>query len=194
VLLIEADFRRPQIGAFFNRPAPAVDFEDVLEGKGQWADAVQVDEPSGLAYLSAAEATDSPQALLAAPRWNEIIAEARKTYDLIIIDTPPVMSVTDTVVLVRHADTTMLVVGWRSTQRRIVQETLKRLNRVGRPIAGLVLSKVQGQIEVAEYYAGYYGPSGKPTRSRRRTAAADEPVSAVTRTAPPLSPRAASEQ
>ncbi len=177
VLLIEADFRRPQIGALFNRPQPQADFEDVLEGRGKWADAVQIDTDSGLTYLSAAEATDSPQALLASPQWGQIVADARRTFDLVIIDTPPVMSVTDTVVLSRHADTTMLVVGWRSTQRRIVQETLKRLKRVGRPIAGLVLSKVQGQIEVAEYYAGYYGPRGKPTRSRRSVRApAAEPA------------------
>jgi capsular exopolysaccharide synthesis family protein len=167
VLLIEADFRRPQIGALFNRPAPTVDFEDVLEGDAPWRDAVQVDEVSGLSYLSVAEPTDSPQALLASARWAEIVREARASCDLVVIDSPPVMSVTDTVILARHADTTMLVVGWRSTQRRIVQETIKRLKRVGRPIAGAVLSKVQGQIEVAEYYAGYYGPSGKPKRSRR---------------------------
>jgi capsular exopolysaccharide synthesis family protein len=194
VLLIEADFRRPQIGAFFDQPAPTTDFEDVLEGKGQWRDALQTDAQSGLAYLSAAAATDSPQALLASSAWNTIIAEARSSYDLIVIDTPPVMSVIDTVILARHADTTMLVVGWRSTQRRIVQETLKRLKRVGRPIAGLVLSKVQGQIEVAEYYAGYYGPGGKPTRGRRRSRdAAAEPATEHAAPRPQLEPRSASE-
>jgi capsular exopolysaccharide synthesis family protein len=191
VLLIEADFRRPQIGAFFDRPAPELAFEDVLAGKGPWGDALQIDPASSLTYLSAAEATDSPQALLASPQWSQIIADARRSFDLIIIDTPPVMSVTDTVILARHADTTMLVVGWRSTQRRIVQETLKRLKRVNRPLAGLVLSKVQGQIEVAEYYAGYYGPAGKPTRRRSERVRAEEPSEVP---APRLEPRPASER
>ncbi|MBL8837607.1 MAG: polysaccharide biosynthesis tyrosine autokinase [Alphaproteobacteria bacterium] len=172
VLVIEADFRRPQIGELFDQPAGRLDFEDVLGGHGAWTDAVQTDMASGLHYLCAAEATDSPQAMLSSPAWGSIVADARRTYDLVLIDTPPVMSVTDTVVLARHCDAIALVIGWRSTQRRTIDAAIKRLRRVERPLAGFVLSKVQGTIEVVEYYAGYYGPAGKPRRTRRTPAAA----------------------
>lgn len=172
ILAIEADFRRPQIGELFDQPPAALDFEDVLAGRGKWTDAIQTDPPSGLDYLCATEATDSPQAMLASSAWTQIVAEARRTYDLVLIDTPPVMSVTDTIVLARHSDAIALVIGWRSTQRRTIDAAIKRLRRVERPLAGFVLSKVQGAIEVVEYYAGYYGPAGKPRRTRRSAAAA----------------------
>jgi len=181
VLLIEADFRRPQLAELLDQPPAALDFEDVLSGTGRWAEAVQSDPASGLAFLAVAEPTDSPQALLASAAWTQMVADARRAYDLVVIDTPPVMSVTDTVVLARHCDAIALVIGWRSTQRRTIDAAIKRLRRVERPIAGFVLSKVQGQIEVVEYYAGYYGPSGKPRRTRRRATTTDAEAAAAER-------------
>ncbi len=171
VLVIEADFRRPQIGELFDQPAGRLDFgtSSAATVRGRMR-CRPIWRPAST--ICAAGLSDSPQAMLSSPAWGSIVADARRTYDLVLIDTPPVMSVTDTVVLARHCDAIALVIGWRSTQRRTIDAAIKRLRRVERPLAGFVLSKVQGTIEVVEYYAGYYGPAGKPRRTRRTPAAA----------------------
>lgn len=180
VLLIEADFRRPVAGTIFTQAESERDatFEDALSGRSDWRDAVCVDPESGLRLLMASRPTNSPQKLLSSPVWNQLLAEASAEYDLIVIDSPPVMSVTDTLVLARYAQSVLVVVSWRNTQRRTLEATLKRLKRVGRPIGGVVLSKVQGYVEPESYYAGYAStPDGKQKqRSRRTTRSVAKPV------------------
>jgi polysaccharide biosynthesis transport protein len=180
VLLIEADFRRPVAGTIFTQAESEQDatFEDALAGRGDWRDAICIDPESGLRLLMASRPTNSPQKLLSSPVWNDLLAEASAEYDLIVIDSPPVMSVTDTLVLTRYAQSVLVVVGWRGTQRRTLDATLKRLKRVGRPIGGIVLSKVQGYVEPESYYAGYASAPDSKQRSRRKSRSTAKPAHA----------------
>jgi capsular exopolysaccharide synthesis family protein len=191
VLLIEADFRRPVAMTIFTEADrdDGPTFEDALAGRAHWRDAVRIDPASSLRLLTASRPTNSPQAMLSSAVWTDLLAQASAEFDMIIIDSPPVLSVTDTLVLARHAQIVLIVVGWRSTQRRMLEATLKRLKRTGRSIGGVVLSKVHGYVEPEQYYAGY-ASNTEYKQTRRRSKRTDAKVGAPrpARTRMPVDP------
>lgn len=104
-----------------------------------------VDQRSGLTVMAAAagrEATATPYALLAAAELPAAFEQLRETYDLVLIDTPPVLAVSDAVSLSALADSLVLVVEWRRTRRADVAAALKMLRGAKVSVAGVVLSKV----------------------------------------------------
>lgn len=155
VLVVDSDLRRPRLHRLFRSPPAAGGLQDVLRGTQAWARAVRTDEASGADCLTAYDRTDSPVALLSSGHWNDFLRQARRVYDLIILDSPPVMKVADALTLSDYVDAVILVVAYRTTRRRTVQETLRRFASTGRPIFGAVLSKVSGNPAVQPYYTGY---------------------------------------
>jgi polysaccharide biosynthesis transport protein len=156
VLIVDSDLRRPRIHRLFRgSPAAAGGLQDVLRGNQAWIQAVRTDEDSGADYLTAYDRTDSPVALLGSGHWHEFLRQARRIYDLVILDSPPIMQVADALTLADYADTVVFVVGAKTTRRQTVQEALRRFAATGRPILGAVLSKVGGRVPVLQYYSGY---------------------------------------
>jgi polysaccharide biosynthesis transport protein len=156
VLIVDSDLRRPRIHRLFRgSPAAAGGLQDVLRGNQAWIQAVRTDEDSGADYLTAYDRTDSPVALLGSGHWHEFLRQARRIYDLVILDSPPIMQVADALTLADYADTVVFVVGAKTTRRQTVQEALRRFAATGRPILGMVLSKVAGRVPVLQYYSGY---------------------------------------
>lgn len=155
VLIVDSDLRRPRFHRMFQaEPGPAL--QDVLRGSKDWSEAVRSDPHSGAHCLTAHERTDSPVALLSSGHWEAFLSEARKVYDLIILDSPPVIQVADALTLADYADTTLFVVAYRSTPRQLVQEALHRFAATRKPVTGVVLSKVPGSQVAQSYYSGYY--------------------------------------
>ncbi len=156
VLIVDSDLRRPRIHRLFRgSPSAAGGLQDVLRGNQAWIQAVRTDEDSGADYLTAYDRTDSPVALLGSGHWHEFLRQARRIYDLVILDSPPIMQVADALTLADYADTVIFVVGAKTTRRQTVQEALRRFAATGRPILGTVLSKVVGRVPVLQYYSGY---------------------------------------
>lgn len=156
VLVVDSDLRRPRFHRMFQaEPGPSL--QDVLRGGHNWLEAVRTDPDSGAHCLTAHERTDSPVALLSSGHWATFLAEARKVYDLIILDSPPVIQVADALTLADYADSTIFVVAHRSTPRQMIDEAIRRFATVHKPITGIVLSKVPGSSILAQsYYSGYY--------------------------------------
>lgn len=155
VLIVDSDLRRPRIHRLFRGAPAAGGLQDVLRGTQAWIQAVRTDEESGADYLTAYDRTDSPVALLSSGHWHEFLRQARRIYDLVILDSPPIMQVSDALTLADYADTVIFVVGYKATRRQTVQEALRRFAATGRPILGAVLSKVAGKVPVLQYYSGY---------------------------------------
>jgi capsular exopolysaccharide synthesis family protein len=97
----------------------------------------------------------NPPELFGKQSYQQLLEEAKNNYDWILIDTPPVASVTDPVICARLAELVVLVVEYGSTRRQIVRETIRLLNRTGTRIAGAVLNQVDIERD-HYYYAGYY--------------------------------------
>ncbi|HTI86862.1 MAG TPA: polysaccharide biosynthesis tyrosine autokinase [Alphaproteobacteria bacterium] len=154
VLVVDSDLRRPRFHRMFRtEPGPAL--QDVLRGSRDWAEAVRADPDTGAHCLTAHERTDSPVSLLSSGHWESFLTEARKTYDLIILDSPPVIQVADALTLADYVDATVFVVAYRSTHRRVIEEAIHRFETTNKPITGVVMSKVPASMVAQSYYAGY---------------------------------------
>ncbi len=153
VLIVDADLRRPQFHRMFKaEPGPALD--DILHGTQSLANVVRTDPESG-AHCLTMHHVDQPVALLSSSYWETFLQQARNSYDLIVLDSPPVMHVADALTLADHVDSAIFVVAYGSTRRRMVEEALKRFATSGCRVAGVVLSKVPSLQTTHAYYSGY---------------------------------------
>jgi polysaccharide biosynthesis transport protein len=141
-LLIDCDFRRPAIGRLFGqetRPGIETMF---AENSAELSRFVIKDEASRLHYLSTRRASSNPQHILGSGWMADLISRARGEYDLILLDTPPLLAVADALLLSRLADTTLLVVRWAHTPSRAIAETLRLLRIHSGRASGIILSQV----------------------------------------------------
>ncbi|MBI3977733.1 MAG: CpsD/CapB family tyrosine-protein kinase [Chloroflexi bacterium] len=105
-----------------------------------------------------------PQVLLSLPRMDRLLAELRQEADLIVIDSPPVMAVADSVVLGSRADGILMVVMAGRTRREMLVRSREMLANAGAALVGAVLNKVRSS-DLGSYYLYYYY-----RQSRRRPA------------------------
>jgi len=158
VVLIDGDLRRSSIGKKLNMPEKHKGLSDlVLAGDEPLAEFLLRDEignvdvmPAGTAKY--ANATD----IFSSHRMKEIVAMLKSIYDLIIIDTPPVMAVADARIIGRIVDKTLFVVRWDKTPRKVARAAAEQLHRAEVDIAGVVLQ----QVDLDRYGRMGYGDSG----------------------------------
>lgn len=154
-LLIEADFRRPTLSQLLRVRAPEIMLNDYLAGTHALDEAIVEDGRSGAHVLLSSPVSDITRRYLEQPRLEELVLWARAAYDLVIIDSPPVLRVFDPLVLSRLADATVLVISWRGVSRESVRTAIQRLDDVGARILGVVLSRLGAESSTDQYYGGY---------------------------------------
>ena len=117
----------------------------------------------------------NPSILLENPRFSEMIETCAGKFDYVLIDTPPLESVADTLHIAAHADGTVLVVRSGRTSRKLVSDAVDKLKRAGASILGLVLNRVEmkqkGGYYYKRYYYGYYGKGYGRENGRNRSVA-----------------------
>ncbi|HXS12210.1 MAG TPA: polysaccharide biosynthesis tyrosine autokinase [Acidobacteriaceae bacterium] len=157
VLLIDADLRRPTVHHRFNINGK-VGLSTVLTGSVDLQQAVQqVPEVAKLDILVSGPVPPFPTEMLASEAMNRLLAECRGLYTHIVLDSPPLLSITDSVVLAHDADAVVLVVRQGKANKHAVRRARDLLLRAGTGITGTVLNAVD--LNSPEYYA-YYGYSG----------------------------------
>src|SRR5262249_18683045 len=109
VLLIDADLRRPGVARSFGGTGPGL-MVSWAEGKVTLEDAVQIDRRSGAHYLSARRSKLHPQDVLNALRANLVLDAARRNYDIILIDTPPILIAADAALVARECDSCLFFI------------------------------------------------------------------------------------
>ena len=155
VLLIDADMRRPRVHSVLGLDKSKPDLARILSGEVQLAEAIQHDS-SGMDVIIARSKTPNPHDLLASKQMERLLAAAREKYDLVIVDTPPVIAVSDSAVVSKLVDTTIYIVRWASTPREVVKQGVKRLTDYNVRVAGVVLNQVNLE-EQKQYGYGDYG-------------------------------------
>ncbi|WP_327504974.1 polysaccharide biosynthesis tyrosine autokinase [Arenibaculum sp.] len=155
VLLIDCDLRRPRIGKMLGADKTG-NVADLLTGACTPENAVQIDPGSGLHYLVARSDTPNPQDLLGSHQMEKLVRSLREVYDLIVLDTPPIMAVSDAAMLAKLSDASLFVVRWADTPREVVLGALKQLDTFGARVSGVVLSQVN-VTKHAKYGYGDYG-------------------------------------
>lgn len=141
VLLIDADLRRGRVASWFDQhPEPGL--SEVLAGRVDLSDAVRPTIVSGLSVLSAGAAPTNPSELLMQPSFVECLDRCAARFDLVMIDTTPVLAVADAALVANLAGSTLLVLRAESTLPSQAEETLKRLARADAHMLGGILNGV----------------------------------------------------
>ncbi|WP_353067508.1 polysaccharide biosynthesis tyrosine autokinase [Tunturibacter psychrotolerans] len=157
VLLIDGDLRRPNIHHRFGLNGK-IGLTTVLTGATKLEDTVQrVPEIPNLDILPSGPVPPFPTEMLSSDAMETILKRCGDLYDYIVIDSPPILSVTDGVILARQADAVVLVVRHGKSSKHVVRRARDLLLRSGAAITGIVLNAVD--LNSPEYY-GYYGYSG----------------------------------
>ncbi len=154
-LVVDCDFRRPSFHAQTNLH-PSSSLNDFLSGALDWGqDAVVKDPVTGMDMLMSKATHSEMREFVTSTRLRVLIAEAREHYDLVIVDSPPTLRVPDAINLADTSDAIVFLAAWRKTRRKMIQEALKRLAVAGRPVVGVVLSRVRGSVPEEYVYGGY---------------------------------------
>lgn len=157
VLLIDADLRRPSVHHRFGMSGK-VGLTTVLTGAATLESAVQnVTEVPNLDVLAAGPMPPFPTEMVSSQAMDSLLQHCGEIYTHVLIDTPPILSVTDGVILARHSDAVVLVVRHGKSNKHVVRRARDLLVRSGAPITGIVLNAVD--LNSPDYY-GYYGYSG----------------------------------
>lgn len=141
VAVVEADFRRPRVADYFGMER-AAGLSDVLAGRLDLEDALQPWGPDGLEVLSSGGLPPNPAELVGSEAMVEVLAELRSMFDLVLIDTPPLLPVTDGAVMSATADGALLMVRYGRTRRHQVAGAARALEAVDARLLGAVLTMV----------------------------------------------------
>src|SRR5262249_29156960 len=136
------------------RPSPGLG--EVLRGVGELSEIINVDEASGMHFVSSGSRIDLPAERLSSSSMHQLIALARQRYELVIIDTPPAGVVADALQLASAVDIAVLIVEWARTPYNAVGISLERLQLAGAPLVGVVLSRVR--LKKLKSYGTAYAP------------------------------------
>ena len=154
VLLIDCDLRRPRLHKVFRVPRdPGI--AQVLRADLTASIAVRDTFISGLSILPAGRYTDPFADFLGSYRMRELLRALAEQFDLVIVDTPPVLAVADAAAIGPLTDGVLFVVGAGATNRRAVEQALGQLASAGARVIGAVLNDARGEMERYERH-GYY--------------------------------------
>jgi succinoglycan biosynthesis transport protein ExoP len=158
VVLVSCDLRRPGLGQFF-APAGHAELSSVLSGE-QPIDRALSPVPSvdGLWTLGSREVAANPTELLGGDRMRSLVDDLAKRFDIVLIDSPPVLPVADALILSGYADAVVLVVAAGSTRRAGLRRAAEKLAQAGAPVVGAVLNKATAQDGYGHGYYGGYQP------------------------------------
>ena len=159
VLLIDADMRQPRVHHLFGQPqSPGL--SNLLDEEGEPVVTVRNSDVRFLSLVTAGERRPNPAELLASPRFNELLRSACEHYEWVVIDTPPVMAVTDACVVAHIASSVLFVVGAEMTSRHTAAAALEQLEAVDSKLVGAVLNMVKldrNRFYYSHYYNRTYG-------------------------------------
>ncbi len=141
VLLIEGDIRRLIFSEYFEA-APKQGFLSVLSGTCALKDAVFPSDELGCDILISEPSRANAADLLSSEAFETLLNAARKTYDHIVIDSPPALVVPDPRIIAQKADLVLFTVQWNKTQNTQIQEALRLFAQTGRQVDGLVLNQI----------------------------------------------------
>ena len=170
VLLIDCDMRKPRVHDVFScRSAPGL--SNVLVGNAIASEAVLESSTPGLWLLPGGTLPPNPAELLGSKRFKDFAALLLQHFDWVLLDTPPVMAVTDASIAANMSHGVLFVVGAEMTSRRIAQRAIEQLGLGQAKFLGAVLNRVDLEHNPYYYsryyrpeYGGYYGPAaGTPS-------------------------------
>lgn len=159
VLVVDADMRKGHVHNAFNGRSEG-GLSDLLSGRQALDGVIRASGIENLDYIARGVAPPNPAELLTHQRFSEFLAQVSEQYDLVIIDTPPVLAVTDAAVVAKQCATTLMVVRFQLNPVKEIQIATRRLENAGVSPKGAILNAMERKA--ATYYGyGYYNYSYK---------------------------------
>lgn len=152
-IIIDCDQRKPRLHKVF-LTSNQTGLSDVLAGKEKFEDAVKDVGVPNLTLLTSGTRPPNPAELMASRKMGKFIEELKERFEYIIIDTPPVIAVTDAQLLSRYADGCLLVLASSQVDRDAAMKAKQLLEKVNANILGTVLNKLE--VKEKGYYGYYY--------------------------------------
>jgi polysaccharide biosynthesis transport protein len=161
VCLVDADMRRPRIHQVFPPPVGKEDYglATVLQGEHELDDALQGElegAPETLRILPCGRIPEHPAELLESAAYRKVMAELRERFDVVIIDSPPALPVTDPLLMAPQVDGVIVVARCRSTTRIDIQRALTQLRQGDNNLLGVILNELDARDEGSRYSSQYY--------------------------------------
>ena len=157
VILVDCDLRRQAVNRFLKEDQTSGLLE-VLNGEVKLEQAITVDAESGAHLLPVARSAFTPRDVFGTPAMDHLLEELRRRYDLVILDTAPVLPVADTRILAPKADVVVFLARWRKTPQDAIESAFRMLGGTGAHIAGVALTQVDMNQQAKYGYgdSGYY--------------------------------------
>jgi len=141
VLLIDGDLRRGHIASFFKQSNPG-GLSEVLKGQMDIPEALRYVGVPGLSFMSCGSYPENPSELLMMPGFRDMLARLSDQFDLVLIDTPPFLVVTDAAIVASDAGSTVLVLRSGIQSEEEIEETVKKVQRAGGRLVGSVFNAI----------------------------------------------------
>ncbi len=152
VLLIDADLRRGYMHKYLNYDAQP-GLAEYLNGQQPLENIVRSTEVENLSIMSRGKSPSNPSELLGMAKFAEMLQDLSSQYDHILIDTPPVLAVTDGIIISQYAGVNLVIARYAKTQMKELELTINRFEQAGVKVNGFILNDIQR--EAGGYGYGY---------------------------------------
>ena len=152
VLIIDTDLRRGYLHKYFNH-ANQPGLADYLNGQTDLNQVIKATEVSGLDVIVRGKSPANPSELLSTTQFAAMLSQLSEQYDHILIDTPPILAVTDGIIISQHAGVNLVIARYAKTQMKELELTINRFEQVGVKVNGIILNDIQRSS--AGYGYGY---------------------------------------
>lgn len=174
VILLDCDLHRPRMHRLFGLPNATGLTSALLDQVSDPLSVLQETSAPGLRVMTSGPLPPNPAELLGSARMREVLAALGAAADIVILDSPPVLAMSDSAILASQVDGVLLVLDARDTRRELARRALASLQQVKARVVGAVLNRVsQERSGYYYYYYSHYDQSnnGSRPRGRRRTKA-----------------------
>lgn len=157
VLVVDCDLRRRTVNRMLDAE-PGVGLLEVLSGDASLEQAISRDAASGADILPLSKTSFTPKDVFSTAAMDRLLVELRRRYDLVILDTAPVLPIADTRILAPKADVVVFLARWRKTPQHAIEAAFRQLAGTGAHVGGVVLTQVDMKQQAKYGYGdpGYY--------------------------------------
>jgi capsular exopolysaccharide synthesis family protein len=156
VVLVDLDLRKPSLHTLFNI-AESPGISDVIAGRKLLAEALHPTAVEGLLVMPAGTVRDNPIRTLSSPTLPVVLQDLANVADVVLIDSPPCVTVTDASIIAPSTDGTILLLRAGDTDRRTAQRARSILSTVGASLLGVILNRASVGLEGFAYARHYRG-------------------------------------
>ncbi|PZE20480.1 CpsD/CapB family tyrosine-protein kinase [Paenibacillus xerothermodurans] len=160
VLIIDADLRKPTVHNYFSK-SNRIGLSSLLAGQHALQQCIVDTHIDNLSLLCSGPIPPNPAEMLASNQMEQLLTDLKEKYDVILLDCPPALAVTDAQVLATKSDGVLFVLNCGRVKRDIAKKALERLGRVNARVLGVVLNNKERRKRDTSYYYYYGSESSK---------------------------------